>query len=299
MSKIITSVTNEPNNMNCIGYWDTRKSNFSLGKILIFLKEIEEFVLCNKFHNFSVVVYGDKNPIYEIFKLSKYFNTLEFIEIITPLDIEILQDSPLVYKADKFGNNSFTESTLYLQDKVQLNGYLLSAGWTIPLDIQNIIKRITQNKHNIITIHLKNVKDTLSNANLIEWQKAIKYIVTKNNKNKVFIIGNDLNESQYQLFDFQNVVITKTLKEKSLLLDLSLILSSNIFMGMSSGPCNIAIFSNIPYVIFKHPEHHTEEMKKEMNEDRKFIFQKNNQYFLLEYDTFEMIKKYFDLIENG
>jgi hypothetical protein len=299
MSKIITSLTNEPNNMNCIGYWDTRKSNFSLGKILIFLKEIEEFVLCNKFHSFSIVVYGDKNPICEIFKLSKYFNTLEFIEITTPLDIEVLQDSTLVYKADKFENNSFTESTLYLQHKVQLNGYLISAGWTIPLDIKNIIKRITQNKHNIITIHLKNVKDTLSNANLIEWQKAVKYIITKNDNNKVFIIGNDLNESQYQLFDFQNVVITKTLKEKSLLLDLSLILSSNIFMGMSSGPCNVAIFSDIPYVVFKHPEHHTEEMKQEMNEDKKFMFQKNNQYFLLEYDTFEMLKKYFDLIENG
>ena len=284
--------------MNFIGYWDTRKATLSLGKCLIFLKELELIAQNKKFEYFSVVIHGEHQSIYEIFKLSKYFFSLELISKKDIFSKTLMKDTTYVYEAHKLNESSFEESTLFLQDQIKLNNFCISSGWKIPLDIQNSINNMINKTDKVITIHIKNIEGTLSNSNLLNWQMLIKYILKKDDNNKIFIIGNDLEVSQYSLFDFKNVTITKSLKGKNILLDLSLILSSNIFLGMSSGPCNVAIFSDIPYVIFKQPNHHTEEMKKEMNEGGKFIFQKQNQHFLLEYDTFEALKTYFDLIDK-
>ena len=45
-----------------------------------------------------------------------------------------------------------------------------------------------------------------------------------------------------------------------------------MFLGMASGPCNVAIFSKIPYAIYKNPDHHSKEMKRELGTKDHFSF---------------------------
>jgi hypothetical protein len=53
---------------------------------------------------------------------------------------------------------------------------------------------------------------------------------------------------------------------------LALIGYSDGFLGMASGLCTAANFSETPHVIFKHPAHHTKEMARELGTSQAFAF---------------------------
>ncbi len=53
---------------------------------------------------------------------------------------------------------------------------------------------------------------------------------------------------------------------------LALISVSDGFLGMASGLCTAANFSETPHVIFKHPAHHAAEMGRELGTARAFAF---------------------------
>ena len=50
-----------------------------------------------------------------------------------------------------------------------------------------------------------------------------------------------------------------------------------------------ACFSKVPYAIFKHPNHHSREMKSELLIN-KVVFSNNKQLFYLKHQNFETIK---------
>lgn len=53
---------------------------------------------------------------------------------------------------------------------------------------------------------------------------------------------------------------------------LALIAASDGFLGMASGICTAANFSDTPHVIFKHPAHHPAEMARELGTAKSFSF---------------------------
>lgn len=53
---------------------------------------------------------------------------------------------------------------------------------------------------------------------------------------------------------------------------LALIDFADGFLGMASGLCTAANFSETPHVIFKHPAHHTAEMTRELGAAEAFVF---------------------------
>lgn len=82
--------------------------------------------------------------------------------------------------------------------------------------------------------------------------------------------------------------------------DLALIQASFIFMGMGSGPCNMAVFSKTPYVIYKNPDHHAEQMTLELGKTDQFPFATPFQKVLRVFETTEsLISEFAHLYTHG
>ncbi len=121
-----------------------------------------------------------------------------------------------------------------------------------------------------VVVHLKNVSSHLgqSNANCDEWFKFFRYCSSRYNA-KFILIGND--EPGEEIRKLKNVVVASD-ESHDIGRDLALIQTASFFMGMASGPCNMAIFGKVPYVIFKDPDHHRLEMQEELGDNDHFIF---------------------------
>ena len=138
-----------------------------------------------------------------------------------------------------------------------------------------------------VVVHLKNKTgaEGLSNANMNVWYDFFRNCEQIENI-KFILIGNEVISNK--ISKLKNVVISKKYGS-NIFRDLALIEASFCFLGMSSGPCNMAIFSDVPYVIFKNPAHHKKEMKQELKGENKFIFSREDQKFFLAYETVNIL----------
>ncbi|MHB8696303.1 MAG: hypothetical protein ACYDHH_34245 [Solirubrobacteraceae bacterium] len=69
--------------------------------------------------------------------------------------------------------------------------------------------------------------------------------------------------------------------------DLALVERAAAFMGMASGPCNMAIFGTRPYAMYKNSDHHAEEMAEELGDADRYPFAHPGQYVLRVDETAE------------
>jgi hypothetical protein len=107
------------------------------------------------------------------------------------------------------------------------------------------------------------------------------------------LIGNEPIDPQ--ITQLPNVLVTRNYGS-DLSRDLALIQTSYIFMGMSSGPCSMAVFSGTPYVIYKNPDHDVEEMALELGTNIRFPFATPFQKFLRILETPEgLMSEFADL----
>jgi hypothetical protein len=129
--------------------------------------------------------------------------------------------------------------------------------------------------YRLVTIHLKNStresgKKDWYNANFDEWglfleRASVKFDV------KFLLIGND--PIPKTICALSNVITSKE-TGNSLVSDLALIQASYAFMGVASGPSVMAKYSSVPYLVYKNPNHHIEEMKKDMGSADQYNFSK-------------------------
>jgi hypothetical protein len=144
--------------------------------------------------------------------------------------------------------------------------------------INSVLKFIKKNKiKKFITIHLKHDPDSkLSNTKYNLWRNSLNNCKNLNNKNILFV-GNDAIKDNLNItgdnFYFSND-FNLNISEQ-----LYLVSISSFFIGTASGFCCAANFSNTPYIIIKHPDHHKSLIKKELQEN-KLPFSKFNQNFI-------------------
>ena len=129
-----------------------------------------------------------------------------------------------------------------------------------------------------VVVHLKNTsgEGILSNANLIEWYKFFK-ACQKFKGIKFILIGNEKIGTRIE--KLPNIIVTNQ-KRSDISKDLGFIQTAYFFMGMASGPCIMAIFNDVPYVIFKDPNQHSKDMQKELGTKDYFSFAKGPQKIL-------------------
>ena len=71
------------------------------------------------------------------------------------------------------------------------------------------------------------------------------------------------------------------------------------FLGSASGPSTIFLLSSIPYLIFKHPNHHPKTYKRELLGRNKPKFLSKNKFLLNIFEDEQIILSYFKKIIKG
>jgi hypothetical protein len=268
--------------------WDLEVERLTLGGALVLRQEAEILAMLNKFDQINLNISYDTTS--QNFP-EKIFDTVFNSSAITFNQFGNLSDkvtnwpSDLMLKATNFSYYSFERITqLYENKNVQVNlSWKEDVIKKTKLFAQKFIKPI-------ITAHLKyiypyNISD--SNADLNEWGAFF-----KNNKEFDFILIGDDN-LPVEITSISNVHFAH---ELSLACQLCLVSNSIAFIGTASGICNAAFFSQTPFVVFKHPLHHINEMQNELGNNNKFNFSSNKQLLLRELATHQTIQEAFNLL---
>ena len=268
--------------------WDLGIERLTLGGALVLRQEAEILSILNNFDQINLNISYD--PISQNFP-EKIFDTVFNSSAITFNQISNLSDkvtnwpSDLMLKATNFSYYSFERITqLYENKNVQVN-----LSWKE--EIKNKTKLFTNKFYKpIVTVHLKyippyNILD--SNADINEWSRFL-----SENKNFDFIIIGD-DKLPDEITNLSNVHYAN---ELALSCQLCLVSNSIAFLGTASGICNAAFFSQTPFVVFKHPLHHINEMQNELGNNNKFNFSSNKQLLLRELATYQTIQEAFNLL---
>jgi hypothetical protein len=277
------------------GIWDCDKADSRLGSFLIFQEELLLKCKISNLKKVQLTIIGEKiKTRYTYWETLSQLNS-KIYSVTFENNLEKSRTSTIYWPpSELFDKCSYTGSTLVLQRLWKKSGELL-IGLKSPNDVrqkaQNWISKHVEKDFNIISIHLKNnPNDQQSNANQDAWFEFMYNCYQNNMSIKFVLIGNDKIDTK--ISELPNVVLSKD-NGGNLELDLALIELSSAFMGMSSGPCNMAIFSDKPYLIWKHPGHHEKEMEKEFQGYKQFEFSTKNQKFMQDWDTLENIQREF------
>lgn len=147
-----------------------------------------------------------------------------------------------------------------------------------------------------VAVHLKNdphVKGC-SNADVSAWRDFFSACWQRFDV-KFILIGADPIDPGIAVMP--NVLVSRDLGS-NLPGDLALIQESLFFMGMASGPCALAVFCGVPYVIYKNPDHHAQEMALELGASDRFPFATAFQRIVRVFETCDDLMAEFTTLYN-
>jgi hypothetical protein len=143
-----------------------------------------------------------------------------------------------------------------------------------------------------VVVHLKNnpAEQHCSNADFDAWFAFFEACLLHYDV-KFVLIGNERIDER--IYSLPNIVIARDF-ESNLSRDLALIQKAAIYMGMASGPFQMALFSDIPYAIYKNPDHHAEAMRLELGTKDRYPFATPLQKIFRVVETKENLLSNFD-----
>ena len=300
-----------------MGVWDLSLSYMSIGDLLILIEELK--ILSNKkilSESFDIAVIGQPESV----GLTHRFDGRPWI-LITDKDnfqssslISMLMGLEGVERCYFFQTTAalgrFLDSnsnqyflwpelqsggsvdhqygyTLFIQDYYRKAGHIpfLYCKSDLIRWAQGFIREHADQKLPI-AVHLKNKirpsgKPDWYNARFDQWHL---FFTSAQNRfdAKFILIGNEPIPSEIR--NLSNVVISME-HGGNLIRDLALIQTSAAFMGVASGPCQVAMFGKTPYVIYKNPEHHVERMYEELGDLDRYIFALPMQKFFRRFEV--------------
>jgi hypothetical protein len=287
-----------------VGIWDTQQVSKRMGDFLIFQEELLLQQAVAETPSIDLVILKHDSPVPTSFlatlsQLNPSIKNLIFLN--EEKDLSLIKDhygeeNILFWPPEnQKDGNSYTESTLALQTMYQQHGELIHLKMPTSVQVQakKWLKKYVETSIPI-AVHLKNnPHDPQSNAQIDNWLNLFEYCQSEKLPVVFILIGNDVYDDR--CYQQSNVRITQMLGGQ-LELDLALIQLSYLFMGMSSGPCNMALFCGVPYLIWKHPGHHVKEMEKEFQGHSQFMFANEFQQFFRDWDSSEnLIQAFKDL----
>ena len=193
------------------------------------------------------------------------------------VNVILKKPSNLCYPFDRNTKNGFsyynTERIQDLYSKLKIKPIL---GWREGFQ-QSVFQKSKTLSPKIITVHLKRVfpfEVNESNAQAEVWAEALRYFLDSSTELDVILVGNDPTPIEIELGPRIRRAddIGLTLGEQ-----MNLIQNSAGFMGTASGICSGAVFSEVPYFIYKSPEHHKEQFAMELKNEEIFSFSALNQ----------------------
>lgn len=260
--------------------WAVGRKAVSLGNFLIFRKELELLAKIHKKEKVVIHFVGE-----EPFSLPAYATDVFVSEIPFELTNERGESYDWPKKEDFFSKE--THFTLQkIEELSRGSGFSPDLLW--PETIYREAKQRLKKWGGGVVCHLKNAGDCRedSNAHFASWREFFERV-----RDCPFIlVGSDIIPVELErlphLYGAQREGV-------SLSVQLALCAVAEGFIGMASGMSAAAILSSSPYVIFKHPSHHPEEMQRELRERDHFGFAHSNQKLLRQLDQFDNIHSAF------
>jgi len=289
-----------------LGVWDMTKAAPRLGSLIIFLEELLLFRDITKSEKIDIAFIKESNQVDKTkFDHSLLDTVTSFLPNLGAIFFFDSQNSyneflsckeqtydiwpPCYYSLDE---TSYADSMISIQKKFREIGklILLSISEDRKQYVLNWLQKAVPKKLPVV-VHLKNNNiGTKSNANVDEWLSFFNTCHHEQLPVHFILIGNDPYGPRYQ--QCPNVSLAQA-DQGGLLFDLSMIQACFMFMGMASGPCNMALFSGVPYLIWKHPDHHVQEMDREFQGHSQFLFANEYQKFMREWDSADSLIREF------
>ena len=292
-----------------VGVWDLSEAPLGVGGLLIWISEI--LSKKEKEGLVDLVFVGKLAGLKsegEISELSKdYVKSNALLELASSFDwidclysaptFDVLKESlrPTQRTWPNLDDTDYEHGCyIYLQDLSDqglFNTISLSEGLLV--EAKAYIDRVSDGKIPV-TVHLKNnpKQSGCSNADVEQWQ--LFFECCNEDFPVVFIlVGQDKVNSSIK--NLPNVIVTHDTNE-TLALELAIIQSSSFFMGMTTGPCNIALLSGVPCVLFKNPDHHVELIKRELDSRDRYTFCSMKQVVLRKFEHKDLLMEHFEIL---
>ncbi|MFZ5865538.1 MAG: hypothetical protein ACOYXY_06635 [Thermodesulfobacteriota bacterium] len=136
-----------------------------------------------------------------------------------------------------------------------------------------------------VAVHLKTTQySTERNAQIDAWMEFFKHCEGRYPV-KFLLLAGSVREVPPELRSLSNILVTKDYNT-TLEQDMCLVECSSMFMGSSSGPSIMVVYSDRPYAIFGFKSPSPERVKPGMD---RFAFATNHQRIIWENETFPMI----------
>ena len=306
-----------------VGIWDLTRSGGSLGTLLILLEELEIRRQLSRSDAVDVVIVGDAIQLIndapsertyapDGFLLPGVARLAPLIAVVRAMSgvtgCHVCSDARAVHHVRSLiGSNCVVwpdlellmggkhdyDSTRNIQDHFTRAGTIphLSVGAALLAWAKNYLNEKAQEKLPV-AVHLKNNPNVSgqSNANIDSW---LVFMAACQCEFKVHfvLVGDDPADVRFR--SLRNATIAR---DDGVTLDrhLAIIQAAGLFVGMMSGPANMALFGTNPYLIFKNPDHHALEMAKELGEGDRYPFALSHQRVLRMWDTTENLSSVFE-----
>jgi hypothetical protein len=138
-------------------------------------------------------------------------------------------------------------------------------------------RKLRLEKRNVVVVHMKNVPgqgELDSNAIFPNWARFLRSHA-KAGQLEFLLIGADAIPE-----NILAIAGVHSAQRENVPLGVQLAMAPvcSGFMGMASGLCPGAVLSDAPYVLFKHPRHHVDEMERELGQKDAFPFARERQF---------------------
>jgi hypothetical protein len=281
-----------------LGWWDRSLAGTTLGTLVVFLAECGLITrLCNASSvdiAVNAATHGVKNILEGDFRLLDSNDTMD--AALSVLDgIEIVKH---IYLCD--GNIGFQALSLELTNThltwPLVERIYLAKPYDTTLYVQKLWKETGRfeslkfhsylrewasktirnqfGQYPVVGLHLKQMTGfegtgSISLADELVWGEFLS-VVAGQYRIKFLLLGDDpVGKNIKQL---PNIILAREIGADSFTKHLALLAECAGFMGMMSSVCNFALFSDIPYAIFKNPEHHKNEMLEELAGQNNYLF---------------------------
>lgn len=247
------------------GLWDSRRERFSLGGLLLLRQELEQLAQSFATEDLILHITGAadlaKTSLLDHVLSSKY----RFEISSSPPPAKVWPPSSLmehpVFSYQFFDRVAGIFRQTGNKPKLLWSAKALDEASSVRLRFPGAL----------YAIHLKNIPGKTifdSNADMESWYSFFSAHAKPGDADFI-LLGTDAVSSK--ILGLPGVHSATAMK-LALSVQLALVPLCNGFLGMASGVSPAAILSDTPYVLFKHPRHHVEEMQRELGTTEHFCF---------------------------
>lgn len=297
-----------------IAAWDSSASGASLGTLIILLAECSLLCSICKADEFDIAVHGPSHGVTNLrpgeYRLlnenDKRDAALSLLENLQSLgrvflcaDLQAFDSLSSINSGVSlkwsFSGRADYDTTKYVNFFSAYLGF--NANITFKPLVKNWVKRIFRNKFGngrpTIGLHLKNISGAdaaknMSSAKQDVWQKFLLDATKKHRLNFVLLGDDSVSES---IGSIANIYSAKEFGAINFGLQMAILSECSGFMGMMSSISNMAIFSTVPYAIFKNPEHHKNEMIAELGNGNSYSFANKYQKVIRAHETVNLLER--------